>query len=194
MTHIHSFLRYLDGGAANHAASIDLNHAILLFAAATAAKPQRVLNLGIGPGLTAFALLHALRHNGEGSLVCVDNNHDLGGNMSQGVLDQLRGDGVEIVISGEREYVHSCLTDSFDLILSDADHYHAGEWVDEILRIARPDALIFVHDADNNAFPGLRRYQERARELGLGYKMFNKGGHGTDRSPQTGFLMIVNRK
>lgn len=177
-----------------HDAAIDLNHAFLLFAVAVASKSQRMLNLGIGPGLSVNALLRAVRYTGAGSIVAVDNNYDLGGNMSQGIIDQLRNDGVEVVISEERDYVFNCPTDSFDLIVSDADHYHAGEWVDEILRIARPGAFIFVHDADNSAFPGLRRYQTRAAELGLGHVLFNKGGRGSERAPKTGWLMIVNRK
>lgn len=191
---MNTFLDYLKSAPTGNPASIDLNHAIMLYGVAVSMKPQRALNLGIGPGLTAFTLLHAIHANREGSLTAVDNNHDLGGNMSQDVLDQLRDDGVEVIKADERDYVSSCPSDSFDLILSDADHHHAGEWVDEILRIARDGAFIFVHDADNNEFPGLRRYQARAKELGLGHYLFNKGGPGTERSPSTGFLLIINRK
>ena len=196
MSSLGLFVRYLETTPARgHAAAIDVNHTLMLFAVASSVKPDHVLNLGIGPGLSAYTLLHALEYNGHGHLTCVDNNWDLGGNMPQSVVSDLRQRGATVVCPmEERNYVHNCVSDSFDLILSDADHLHAGEWVDQILRIARNGAFIFVHDADNDSFPGLRRYHERAKELGLSHYLFNKGGVGCEYAPQTGFLMMVNRK
>lgn len=189
------FSRWLEQEAPwNKDAAIDLGHAFLLFAVAICSKPKDILNLGVGPGVSVNSLVKSVKFNGFGHITAVDNKHDLGGNMSQGVLDDLAKNGVNIIFSPEKEYVYGCQSDSFDLIVSDADHYHAGEWVDEIFRIARPNAFIFVHDANNNDFPGLRCYGERAKELGYPHYLFNKGGRATDRAPKTGWLMIINGK
>lgn len=43
----------------------------------------------------------------------------------------------------ERDFVMSTKENEFDFLVSDGDHNHAGEWVEDIFRIMKPDSFMF---------------------------------------------------
>ena len=58
-------------------ASVDLCHGMLILSNALSSKPEKILEIGIGPGFCSEILLSAIEYNGKGKLTCVDNFVDL---------------------------------------------------------------------------------------------------------------------
>lgn len=110
-------------------------------------KPENVLELGIGSGYVTMSLLHALRFNGRGKLTSVDSWFDWRGVEPPGVAN-LRGAGVNVVTSGEEEFVRAAPADAYDLLVSDADHFRSHLWLDQHLRIVAHDGFLFFHDTE----------------------------------------------
>jgi predicted O-methyltransferase YrrM len=171
--------------------AIDFNHVMFLYSSVISLKPKRCLNLGIGPGTSAFAILEGLEYNQTGSLDCLDNFCD---NLLQTTLDELKEKNVTIIQGEERDYVASCESNSYDLILSDADHLHADEWTNEIFRIATPDAFLFFHDVANNDYPNLRKHIKIIENKGLPHFLFNTVSRSDERCDKSGFLFVINKK
>ena len=177
-------------------AAVDLNHAMLLLGIAMSNKPKDILELGIGTAFISFTLLTAIKYNNNGGqLTCIDNFQDLGGNMPRNIPNELTKLGAKIIAPiDEYKFVSTCSSDSYDLIVSDADHTRAGKWVDEILRIARSDAFIFIHDADNKDYPGLRKYSQTVKDKNFPHFLFNKSTRQDERCHLNGWLMFQNKK
>ena len=57
--------------ANGHDASIDACHATLLLGVLLSAKPQNLLEIGIGPGLATRTMLSAIEYNRIGKLTCL---------------------------------------------------------------------------------------------------------------------------
>jgi predicted O-methyltransferase YrrM len=147
-----------------HPHSIDLAHTVFMSGCVLSKKPERVLELGIGPGHTSWALARALAYNGKGSLTCVDGWCDWGGREPDHV-EALRRAGVEVIAQSEEEFVRSCPSERFDVLVSDADHGRSQEWLDDHLRLVKPGGFLFFHDTNNPLFPNLRAIVERVAHL-----------------------------
>ena len=177
----------------NQIVALDRAHGMFLNGAVLAKKPQNVLELGIGTGYTTLTLLHALRYNGMGKLTSVDNWFDWGGKEPAGV-NVFRQAGVNIVAMGEGEFLKQAATDAYDLLVSDADHFHSHEYLDEHLRITQNDAFLFFHDTNSpGTFPGLATIEERIRAKGLPCFHF-KTNSRADEHCDRGFLFVMNKK
>src|SRR5688572_13254508 len=109
--------------------ALDLAHNLFLIGAVLSRKPRNVLELGIGSGYVTNSLIHALRFNRQGHLTSVDNWFDWRGAEPAGVAN-LRAAGVTVVQSGEEEFVRAAPADAYDLLVSDADHFRSGTWLD----------------------------------------------------------------
>jgi len=89
---------------------------------------------------------------------------------------------VGVIVSDEESFVKTCATDSFDILISDADHYYSMRWLDHHLRIVRPGGILFFHDTNNHAlFPELATLEQSVRELGLPYRHFTLNNRPTER-------------
>ncbi len=102
---------------------IDQCHAALVYSLVAANKPTKILELGVGGGRSTDAILDALAYNGVPyTFVLVDNWFDFDGVMPQEVEEKY-GKRLSIVSSDEKEYLFST-RETYDFIMSDADHAH----------------------------------------------------------------------
>jgi hypothetical protein len=173
--------------------AIDLAHNLFLVGAVLAFKPRQLLELGIGTGYVTASLAHAVRYNTAGQLTSVDSWLDTGGKEPE-LAAGLRALGVNIVRSREEEFVRSAPTDTYDLLVSDADHEHSPEWLDQHMRITRRGGLMFFHDTNQpDIYPALATMESKVAALGLPYihfKQATRPGELCDR----GWLFVINQK
>jgi SAM-dependent methyltransferase len=172
--------------------ALDLAHVALLQGTAASLKPERVLELGVGSGYATDAVLQALAWNGRGELTCVDNWCDWGGREPPHARD-LRDRGVTVVHSEEGAFVRAAPTDRYDLVISDAAHGAADRWVEDSLRIVRPEGVLFFHDTANPDFPNLARITAHVARAGLPHYHFARSTRPGERCGR-GWLMVTNRK
>ena len=174
----------------DHPAAIDMAHVALLFGAILSHKPETVLELGIGTGYATWAIIGALKQNGAGRLVCVDNWIDSLGKEPP-LVAEIRKAGAEVIVDTEEHYVRNCASDRFDFLLSDADHFHTGSWVGETLRIVRDGGFIFFHDTNNPQYPSVQSVV--AQVAHLPHYHFKRSSRPEERC-ERGWLWVVNRK
>lgn len=176
-------------------AAIDSAHGMLILGSLMSSKSKNILEIGIGTGFITNMLLNAIEYNQVGKLTSVDNFHDLGGNLPNHVLDNLKTNkNIKIVAPmEERDFVFSCGENSFDFLVSDGDHLHAGEWVDQIFKIINPDSIMFFHDINNSGYPNLKNYKIRADELNKPNFLFKESSR-QDEDCSRGILMVINKK
>lgn len=146
-------------------AGIDINHAMLLFGIILSQKPEKILELGIGSGVASETILNALKYNSIKYIYdAVDNLCDIGGNLSEKYITKLKNENVNIFISEEEKFVKNCEPNKYDLIISDADHFHAGDWVEDIFRICKHNGIILCHDVDKG-YPNLTKYVDYVKRI-----------------------------
>src|SRR5512143_3623676 len=110
--------------AIDHAVAVDHCHAALLFALVLSQKPQDLLEIGIGSGKSADAILEALEFNGRHrSYTLVDNWFDFSGQMPTAVREKYQG-RIALITADEGNFVATC-RDRYDFIFSDGDHTRA---------------------------------------------------------------------
>jgi protein-L-isoaspartate O-methyltransferase len=173
--------------------AIDLAHNLFLIGAVLAFKPRRLLELGIGTGYVTASLAHAVRYNQVGQLTSVDSWLDTGGKEPE-MAAGLRALGVNIVRSGEEEFVRSAPTDAFDILVSDADHERSPQWLDQHMRITRRGGLMFFHDTNQpQIYPALATMESKVAALGLPYIHFKEGTRPGELCNR-GWLFAINQK
>jgi predicted O-methyltransferase YrrM len=154
---------------------IDRAHADLLTGLIKSSKPKTILELGIGGGQATDAILSGLDYNQQKyQYVLVDNWLDFDGVMPS-VVGETYGSRVNIVTSGEREFVFSC-NEKFDFIMSDADHHHTQEWFKYVYdTLLADDGILIYHDVTlTSQFPNLIQILYRCQEFNLKHKLFNQ--------------------
>ena len=174
--------------------AVDRCHNLFLIGALLSKKPDHVLELGIGTGSVTFGLIHALRYNGKGKLTCVDNWFDWGGREPAGI-EKIRAAGVNVVApKDEAQFVKDCPSDAYDFLISDADAFLSGLWIDEHLRITADKGFMFFHNTNRNAdLPNLALIEKRLKELGLYYYHFTEKSR-SDEHCDAGWLFAINDK
>jgi hypothetical protein len=173
--------------------ALDRAHNMLVAGMVLSKKPKAVVELGVGSGYLSASLAYAIRYNGVGQLTSVDNWYDTQG-QEPPIAKQLRVLGVNVVCSGEEEFVRSAPTDAYDMLISDADHYRSPEWLDQHLRIVKHDGLLFFHDTNQpEAFPALATLEGTVRGLGLPYYHFIENSR-PDEHCDRGWLFVINKK
>lgn len=197
MKNLFNYFNFLDsiyGKNPYKDAGIDICHSLLLFGIIVAKKPKNILELGIGTGVGSETILNALKYNQQNyTYDALDNLYDLGGNLSQTYLDNLKQNNVNIIVSDEKPYVEKCENNKYDLIISDADHLNAGEWVDHIIRICKNNGIIFCHDVANEGYPSLKKYIDYVKNNSIPHYLFNSSSR-PDEKCERGWLMIINKK
>lgn len=176
-------------------AAIDVAHGMLILGSLMSSKSKNILEIGIGTGFVTSMLLNAIEYNQIGSLTSIDNFHDLGGNLPNQVLENLKTKpNIKIIAPvEEKDFVFSCEENSFDFLVSDGDHLHAGEWTDQIFKIMVPDSIMFFHDVNNPGYSNLKNYKTRADELNKPNFLFKESSR-VDEDCHRGILMVINKK
>lgn len=155
---------------------IDLIRALVL-----AAKPQRILEIGVGSGVVTAALLDAIHENGSGSLTLVDGFNDWNFQKPAG-MNQLPTQ-VEFIQSLEQDFVRKSVLENrqFDFVVSDADHAHTGEWAVDTCSIIAPGGLLIYHDATSEHCPSVATAVLVATTLAFQCLKFNRSSHAHER-------------
>ena len=174
-----------------HLVRIDRCHVDLIAGIAKSLKPQNILELGFGTGDTSFALTQAIEFNGVGDLTIVDNWSLFDGRPPEHLT--LRHPNVSVHTSDERAFVVNAGTDKYDLVISDADHWNAHEWLNEYLRICRDGGIVVMHDTASHYYPRLRDMIRICKERGLSYMEFNKSSR-PDEECWRGTLIVRVQK
>ncbi len=176
------------------ATPIDRCHNLFLVGALLSKKPDNILELGIGTGYVTASLIYALRYNGKGKLTCVDNWFDWGGQEPPG-MEKIRAAGVKVVAPmDEAQFVKDCPSDAYDFLISDADAFLSGLWIDEHLRITADKGFMFFHNTNRIAdLPNLALIEKRLKELGLYYYHFTEKSRPDERC-DVGWLFGINDK
>ena len=169
----------------NPVVAMDACHYALIYGFAVATKPRRVLELGIGSGGCTRMLLEAIRFNGIGHLTAVDNWFDWGGQRPEGLPED---PALTILEATESQFIHGGL-DQFELIVSDADHFHADRWIDGTLRRLAPGGVAFFHDVCNPMFPNLAKIEHCARQEGYHCRVFATSSRADERC-ERGLLVV----
>lgn len=173
--------------------ALDLAHNVFLVGAVLARKPERILELGVGSAYLTNSLMNAIAYNRKGCLTSVDNWCDWGGN-EPAFASGLRDAGVNLVVSGEEEFVRAASDDAFDFLVSDADHFRSASWLDQHLRIVQHDGFLFFHDTNQaDMFPGLATLESQIRDRGLPHFHFKESSRPEERC-QRGWLFVINKK
>ena len=174
-----------------YTASVDLCHGLLLLGALTSAKPNNVLELGIGPAFASEILCAGIKYNNKGRLTCVDNLADLGGNLPQAKLDYLKENGVNIVAPiDEKDFVEQSELEGYDFLVSDAYHGRAHLWAERVFDIMKPNSFMFFHDVLDNK--NLLRYKEIADEREYHNHIFSDSSR-SDENCHRGWLFIIKK-
>jgi predicted O-methyltransferase YrrM len=155
---------------------IDQAHADLLYGLIVSSKPKKVLELGVGGGKSADAILAAIQYNNNNcEFTIVDNWYDFGFKMPNEVFDRY-GKYANIVSSSEKDFVFSC-QEKFDFIFSDADHYATEQWFEYVYEnLLYKGGILIYHDINlfEESFPNLRQILFDCQKLNLNYFLFNQ--------------------
>jgi predicted O-methyltransferase YrrM len=171
---------------------IDTAHAELVKALVMANKPETILEIGIGGGKSADAILKALEYNKKPfQYTLVDNWFDWQGQRPEAV-DLKYGKIMRIVDSGEREFVFSC-TEKYDFIMSDGDHMATDQWFEHVYtELLNDGGILIYHDVnfvDPDAFMNLKDLYRKAKQYQMRFHLFNKNSLPDERC-QRGMLVI----
>jgi hypothetical protein len=132
------------------------------------------------------ALLEAIDYNRRGAITAVDSFCDFDSARPPHIAG-LEG-RVDVITSEERSFVASCPDNWWDLLVSDADHNHSGEWLSETLRIVKPGGWLFFHDTNAPNYATLYEIPERLRRRGYLVTHFTESSRSDERCNR-GLLM-----
>lgn len=174
----------------NESVKIDIAHKDLIYGLVVSAKPKNILELGLGGGRSADAIINGIDYNqNEAQFTIVDNWFDTNFKMPEGVAEKYSN--ANIVTSSEEDFVLSC-EETFDFIFSDADHFKSDQWFERVFdNILERDGILIYHDINlfEDSFLNLRKIYTRVLERGLNHFLFNKNSFDGERCHR-GILVI----
>lgn len=172
---------------------IDTAHAELIKGLVMSSKPRTILEIGVGGGESADAIIAGLTYNQtEYSYDLVDCWLDWNGVMPP-AIEQRYSKHCNIITSTEQQFVIS--TDkTYDFIMSDGDHHRADQWFEHVYdKLLNPNGILIYHDInvfnEPNGFPNLVRILTACEKYGLTHYLFNKNSRPEERC-QRGLLVI----
>lgn len=155
---------------------IDIAHAEIIKSLVMASKPSEIIEFGIGGGRSTDAILSGLDYNQQKfNYTLVDNWLDFGHKMPEEVFEKY-GQKINLVTSPEKEFVYSC-QNSFDFIMSDADHHQTNLWFEYVYeKLLKPKGILIYHDVDiiNNTYPNLTTILDKVKQKNISHFLFNK--------------------
>jgi predicted O-methyltransferase YrrM len=149
----------IDTGLPRHIA-IDQCHIDYIHGVVRALKPTNILEIGLGTGATASALLDAITRNERGHLTVVDNWYDFG--WSRPALQSLSQANLDIVTAEESVFIGNAAP-VYDLIVMDADLATAHTRWENVVRLLRPGGCAFFHDVTYGDRPHMRHIYEESK-------------------------------
>jgi len=175
----------------NPIVAMDDNHIQLINTLVLCNKPTSILEIGVGSGLVTKTILEALQYNQKPSiLTCVDNFLDWNGQTPQG-FDSFK-DSINFINSNERDFVMGC-KETYDFIVSDADHHHTNEWVDETYNLLNEGGILIYHDVTNHDFRNLYDIVRYAESRQINHVIFNKSSLPYERCERGLMVMFKNK-
>jgi predicted O-methyltransferase YrrM len=171
---------------------IDDAHAALISGLVKSNKPKKILEIGIGGGKSADAILDALEFNQqEFEYTLVDNWFDWQGQRPAAV-DEKYGSKMTIIDSNEKDFVFST-KEKFDFIMSDGDHMATDQWFEYVYaELLNEGGILIYHDVDfvdPNAFKNLQNIYYKAKEYNIPHHLFNANSLPNERCYRG--LMVV---
>lgn len=143
-------------------AAIDKAHADLIYGLIVSLKPKHVLELGFGTGATTKAILQALEYNQIKSyFTLVDNWLDFDGKLPieqlSNIMPDLTLETRHIISYTEEDFINIATENnqSFDFIMSDADHTNSHQWFHKTLDLVNDGGIACFHDVTSQDFPNL---------------------------------------
>src|SRR5580692_8157351 len=146
-------------------------HIELIAATVASLKPKNILELGYGSGKSAKAILAAIQKYklGDTLYTIVDNWQDHDGVCPKDLWGLHSDYGfdyqgvqhfplIKLITSTEEKFVSNIISktwqeadETFDLIVSDADHGNSWRWFDKVYYLMlRPGGIGFFHDVNSN--------------------------------------------
>lgn len=129
-----------------------------VYAFAKHIKPELIVEVGSYAGGTAIGWANALRENGSGKLICVDNDTYSKGTYPAVTTENLTKTGLNAerieLLNGDSHILVSELTQQYpqqvDIYLVDGDHTYEGALADikNGACMVRPGGFILIHDVD----------------------------------------------
>jgi predicted O-methyltransferase YrrM len=169
---------------------IDEAHCKLIYGLIVSHKPRRILEFGLGEGLSAHHISEAIAFNNIPFEYTIVENWVGWEGQKPDTLPYLLG--ATLVESSEREFVEKSIREHirWDFILSDADHSNSNKWFWDVWELMLNTGGIFVlHDITNANHPNLRSILEPVTRLGWRHAMFNKSSK-PDEECERGLLVI----
>ena len=164
---------------------IDSCHIDYISGVVRALKPVNVLELGLGTGAPATAILNAIAANKRGNLTVVDNWQDFSNaHPTNAAFDQTN---LSVITATEEMFINNAAP-VYDLILSDADLYNTQRWWEKIVQLVRPGGCVFFHDVTYAGAPNLRQIYEESKHK-YSVQLFNTSTT-SDEACERGLLAV----
>lgn len=178
---------------------IDQCHIDLISSLIKTSKPKKVLELGFGSGKSSRAIIDALKFNQtEFNYTLVENWVDWNYKPQYDQVQFLKGEGISLVNSDELHFVFST-QDTYDFILSDADHWNTDKWFEYVFKnLLNDGGILIYHDVSLGPhknvdlyFKNLDNIYYKAKGMGLKMLHFNKSSRD-DEKCERGLLVIFS--
>jgi len=161
---------------------------LFLYALMRAIQPKKVIEIGVSAGVGMVAGCRALKENGQGVWVGVDDWSTKHGGKARSpdvpkknvIKDGTPEKFFKFVSSDSQKYLKSQPDNSADVVIVDGNHSFEFAYKDSIEAIRVSRYLVLVHDACN--LPGVHKACNKLSLRGVfitssrGYYMINVGG------------------
>ena len=139
-------------------------------------KPKNILELGLGGGRSSDAILNGIKYNQNNpKYTLVDNWLDYNYVQPTNFVNYCKNN-INIVTSDEKSFIHNC-SETYDFIMSDADHQHTNEWFEYVFdNLLNEDGILIYHDISllPCGYKNLLEIYYKCIERNIKYKLFNK--------------------
>ena len=129
-----------------------------VYALARHYQPEYIVEVGTFAGGTAVGFANAINENGQGKLICVDQDSYSNGTFPQVVKRNLARVGfsetkLQLCCGNSKEWLPKLtetLKEKVDIVLIDGDHTYEGALADlrNAVPLVKPGGFILVHDVD----------------------------------------------